>query len=73
MMEKDGKTNIVASTSIMTVHDVANYLRLSEATIYQMARTGRIPVLRMGRTWRFKRENIDAWLDLSQAQGKNLP
>jgi len=71
-MEKDGKTNEPVGTSIMTVHDVAHYLRLSEATIYQMARAGRIPVLRMGRTWRFKRENIDAWLDLSIEQEKKL-
>ena len=62
-MEKDGKIRLF--TSIMTVHDVAEYLRLSEATIYQMARAGRIPVLRMGRTWRFKKENIDAWLDFA--------
>jgi excisionase family DNA binding protein len=64
MMEKDKGFNRSIS-SIMTVHDVADYLRLSEATIYQMARTGRIPVLHMGRIWRFKKENIDDWLDKS--------
>jgi excisionase family DNA binding protein len=68
-MEKDKKT-IAASSSIMTVHDVADYLRLSEATVYQMARTGRIPGSRLGRTWRFKKENIDAWLDLSHRPGE---
>ena len=63
-MEKE-KNSIALFSSIMTVHDVASYLRLSEATVYQMARSGRIPVLHMGRIWRFKKENIDAWIDKS--------
>jgi excisionase family DNA binding protein len=59
--------NIQFIHDIMTVHEVANYLRLSEATIYQMARTGRIPVYHMGRVWRFKRVDIDTWLTKSEA------
>jgi excisionase family DNA binding protein len=68
MMEKISKTD--QPTTIMTVRDVADYLRLSEATIYQMARQGRIPVLRMGRTWRFKKEFIDDWLETSTQKEK---
>jgi excisionase family DNA binding protein len=68
MMEKISKT--IQPTTIMTVRDVADYLRLSEATIYQMARQGRIPVLRMGRTWRFKKEFIDNWLETSTQKEK---
>jgi excisionase family DNA binding protein len=67
-MEYDSRTN--ASVSIMTVHEVAVYLRLSEATIYHMAREGRIPVLHMGRTWRFKKETIEEWLDSQIEQVK---
>ena len=47
---------------IMTVHDVAEYLRLSEAKVYKMANEGRVPALRMGKSWRFKREFIDEWI-----------
>jgi excisionase family DNA binding protein len=47
---------------IMDVHDVAEYLRLSEAKVYKMANEGRIPALRMGKTWRFKKELIDEWI-----------
>jgi excisionase family DNA binding protein len=47
---------------IMTVHDVAEYLRLSEAKVYKMANEGRVPALRMGKTWRFKKELIDEWI-----------
>jgi len=44
------------------VHDVAEYLRLSEAKVYKMANEGRVPALRMGKTWRFKKELIDEWI-----------
>ena len=47
---------------IMTVHDVAEYLRLSEAKVYKMANEGRVPALRMGKAWRFKKELIDEWI-----------
>lgn len=46
----------------MTVHDVAEYLRLSEAKVYKMSREGHLPALRMGKTWRFKRELVDEWI-----------
>ncbi len=47
---------------IMTVHNVATYLRLSEAKIYRMARTGSLPAFRIGRTWRFHKRTIDDWI-----------
>jgi excisionase family DNA binding protein len=51
-----------SDVAIMTVHDVAEYLRLSEAKVYKMANEGRVPALRMGKTWRFKKELIDEWI-----------
>jgi excisionase family DNA binding protein len=47
---------------IMTVHDVAEYLRLSEAKVYRMANDRQVPALRMGKAWRFKKELIDEWI-----------
>lgn len=64
-MESDGKSEQL-SPKIMTVHEVADYLRLSDATVYQMARSGRIPVFHMGRVWRFKRSEIDRWMERSE-------
>ena len=49
-------------TEMMNVREVADYLRLSEAKVYRMANTGRIPALRMGKTWRFKKEFLDDWI-----------
>jgi len=51
-----------AGVGLMTVHEVADYLRLSEAKVYKMANDGHVPALRMGKTWRFKKELIDEWI-----------
>jgi len=48
--------------SVMTVHEVARYLRLSEAKVYQMTRTGSVPAIRLGKTWRFRRDLLDEWI-----------
>ena len=60
MSEKD--IGVDLNVGIMTVHDIAGYLRLSEAKVYRMAKDGCIPALRIGKTWRFKRELIDEWI-----------
>ena len=48
--------------SIMNVHDVASYLRLSDAKVYRLAKEGSIPSFRLGKSWRFKRDLIDEWI-----------
>ena len=47
---------------LMTVRDVARYLRLSEARVYQMAQKGLVPAIRIGKCWRFKKDLIDEWI-----------
>ena len=47
--------------SIMTVHDVASYLRLSEAKVYRLAKEGSVPSFRLGKSWRFRKDMIDEW------------
>jgi excisionase family DNA binding protein len=58
----ENRIEVGSDIAIMTVHDVAEYLRLSEAKVYKMANEGRVPALRMGKSWRFKRELIDEWI-----------
>lgn len=60
-----------SGTSIMTVHEVAEYLRLSEAKVYKLAKEGLVPALRMGRSWRFKKEIIDEWIRQEIEQGSH--
>mgnify|MGYP006298435449 CR=1 FL=1 len=50
-------------SDIMTTSEVAAYLRLSEATIYKLARAGDIPAIQVGKAWRFSRPLLDKWLD----------
>jgi excisionase family DNA binding protein len=47
---------------VMTIKDVANYLRLSEAKVYELARTRAIPAMRIGKSWRFQKDLLQQWL-----------
>ena len=47
---------------IMTVHDLAKYLRLSELKVYKLAREGSVPAIRLGKTWRFRKSLVDEWI-----------
>jgi excisionase family DNA binding protein len=48
---------------IMTVTEVADYLRLNEATVYRLVQQGKLPGVKLGRQWRFKKEAIDQLLE----------
>jgi len=54
---------------IMNIHDMARYLRLSEAQTYKLARTGCIPAFRLGKAWRFRRSMVDEWIR-KESEGK---
>ena len=48
---------------IMTLEEVAGYLRLTPQTIYKWAQERRIPAAKLGKEWRFRRSVVDRWLD----------
>jgi nitrogen PTS system EIIA component len=48
---------------ILTIDEVAQYLRVSERTVYDWANKGSIPCGKLGTTWRFKREEVEKWVD----------
>lgn len=48
---------------VMTVPEVAIYLKKGRSTIYRMAQSGELPGRKVGGTWRFKRKVIDDWLE----------
>ena len=50
---------------IMTIQEVAEYLRVSERTIYDWASKGQVPCGKLGSIWRFKRSEIEKWVDKS--------
>jgi len=47
--------------SILTLDDVAEYLRVHPSTIYRLLKKKRLPAFKLGRDWRFSRESIDRW------------
>ena len=49
---------------IMTAKQMAAYLQINEMTIYKKVRRGEIPVVRMGKVLRFKKDIIDKWLEV---------
>ena len=53
---------------VMTVGQLARYLQLDEQTVYRKVNRGEIPVVRIGKTMRFKKDLIDSWLRLSSMQ-----
>ena len=51
------------SHEIMTIEEVADYLRVSERTAYDWAQKGDLPGGKLGTTWRFKRTDIEKWVN----------
>ena len=55
--------------TILTVRDVAEYLRISQAKVYRLAKERRIPVVRIGKNWRFRKDLLDDWLSQCTESG----
>ncbi|MDP8299853.1 MAG: helix-turn-helix domain-containing protein [Candidatus Tantalella remota] len=48
---------------VMTVDELADYLKMKTVTIYKHAQEGKIPAFKVGSKWRFKKETIDDWIE----------
>lgn len=49
-------------TEIMTIEDVAAYLRIPLSSAYKLAQEGKIPGQKVGRHWRFHRRVVETWI-----------
>ena len=47
---------------ILTIQEVAEFLRLNEKTTYRYASQGIIPGFKVGDAWRFRKSEIDKWI-----------
>jgi excisionase family DNA binding protein len=54
---------------LWTVDDVALYLRLNPETVRGMARQGKIPCIKVGKSWRFRSNQIKRWLQINVNKG----
>ncbi len=49
--------------TVMTIDDLAAYLKVSKSTLYKLCADGKVPGQKVGRHWRFRKAVIDEWLD----------
>jgi excisionase family DNA binding protein len=54
-----------ASRPMMTLQEIADYLRVTRSTIHRLLKRNQIPAFRIGRHWRFNVEEIDNWCSSS--------
>ncbi|MBA7678613.1 hypothetical protein ES703_86891 [subsurface metagenome] len=57
-------------TELMTVEEVADYLRVTRKTIYRLLKQGSIPAAKVGHQWRFDKPLIDKWLQPDSVTAK---
>ena len=51
------------SDEILTLKELAVYLTLAEKTAYRLASEGKLPGFKVGGSWRFKREDVEKWIE----------
>ena len=56
---------------ILTLKEVAEYLKLAEKTAYRLAAEGKLPGFKVGGSWRFKREDIECWIEKKKTGQKD--
>jgi excisionase family DNA binding protein len=54
---------------ILTVREVAEFLKVTERTIYRLASEGQIPSFKVGGSWRFRRADLVKWMAEQTAAG----
>jgi len=53
---------------ILTIREVADYLKVTERTIYRLAAAKQMPAFKIGGSWRFSRQDIDSWIQRQTAE-----
>jgi len=59
--------------TFLTTEEVLEYLQVNLRTVYRLIKAGKIPAVRVGRQWRFRKRDIDAWLDSQRPRGGARP
>ncbi|MBL1404837.1 MAG: helix-turn-helix domain-containing protein [Rhizobiales bacterium] len=58
------------NNDIMTMKEVADYLKLNEKTAYRLTSDGKLPAFKVGGSWRFRKSEIDEWTKKQSNQSK---
>lgn len=59
----------IMQTDILTIKEVSAYLKITEKTAYRLTAEGKIPGFKVGGAWRFRKQEIDAWIDERMKDG----
>jgi excisionase family DNA binding protein len=59
--------------TFLTTEEVLEYLQVNLRTVYRLIKAGKIPAVRVGRQWRFRKRDIDAWLDSQRPRSGGRP
>ena len=62
LVPRPAKVGKSPASSMMTLGEVARYLRLHRSTLYRLAKLGIIPGFKVGSQWRFNKERVDQWM-----------
>ena len=65
----DADRLLMMTDEILTLKEVAGYLKLAEKTAYRLAAEGKLPGFKVGGSWRFKRVDIEQWIENSKKNG----
>jgi excisionase family DNA binding protein len=57
-----GGTVMDREGEILTLDEIAAYLKIGKRTVYRLAQKGDIPAFKLGGTWRFRRSELDRWI-----------
>jgi excisionase family DNA binding protein len=60
----------MSDPDIMTLEEVARYLKVKPQTVYKWAQDGHIPGTKLSKEWRFRKSILDEWIDTSILQSK---
>ena len=59
--------------TFLTTDEVLEYLQVNLSTVYRLIKAGKIPAVRVGRQWRFRKTDIDAWLERERSHSIRPP
>lgn len=69
MKNSDFEANRGNASRVMTVNELADFLRVHRSTVYRLLKTNSLPAFRVGSDWRFNTETVNEWMQ--RKQGRN--
>jgi excisionase family DNA binding protein len=69
MKNSDSNANRGNASRVMTVNELADFLRVHRSTVYRLLKTNSLPAFRVGSDWRFNTETVNEWMSRKQARG----